>query len=66
MSCKKHEHHHNGCCHEPWAAAGSCGSHGRRKVLTAEEEAKCLEGYLGELQAEVKVVEERLGTLRAA
>jgi len=35
-------------------------------VLTVEEEAKCLEGYLGELQAETKAVEERLGKLRTA
>jgi len=66
MHRKKHDRHHDGCCHEPQIAAKSCCGRGHRKVLTVEEEAKCLEGYLGELQAETKAVEERLGKLRTA
>ena len=48
-------HHHGGCCCVP--------GHGRR-FRTREEMVEELEGYMDQLKAEAKAVEERIAELK--
>jgi len=62
--CGEQEHRHgrgHGCCCE-----GEPGRHFQRRFHTREERLASLEGYLQDLQAEVKAVEEQIAELKAA
>jgi len=77
MCCNEgHQHHHghdHGCDCEGGACSCGCGggcececgnSGFQRRFQTKAEQVAELEGYLGELKAEVQAVEEHLADLR--
>jgi len=70
MCCSPSQAHHaSGQCHGHHGSVGTrhdCGCHGHslRRVYTRQEELTKLEGYLEDLRAEVKAVEERISGLK--
>jgi len=60
--CGCGDRHGHGCC----CGESGPGRHFHRRFHTREERLASLEGYLKDLQAEVKAVEEQMAELKAA